>query len=275
MTTVYDPAWVRQFYDNYGMKEWERWETGPVARVRWFVHVHYLQQYLAPGQRVLEIGAGAGRFTQVLAGMNSRITVADISPGQLALNRQQAELFGFGHAVERRVECDLRDLRGTFADDEFDAAVCLGGPISYLFDEAADGIRELMRVTKPGCPIFLEVMSLWGSIHNVLPQILTLEPALNRIVVEKGDLTPALGISTHYCRMYRAVDFRRLLEGVGLPIELIFTSNVLSATWDEQLKELPEDSAAWQHLLEMELEACREPGCLDMGTHLIAVCKKV
>jgi hypothetical protein len=23
--------------------------------------------------------------------------------------------------------------------------------------------------------------------------------------------------------------------------------------------------------MEMELEACREPGCLDMGTHLIAV----
>lgn len=30
----------------------------------------------------------------------------------------------------------------------------------------------------------------------------------------------------------------------------------------------------WQHLLELELEACREPGCVDMGTHIIAVCRK-
>ena len=30
----------------------------------------------------------------------------------------------------------------------------------------------------------------------------------------------------------------------------------------------------WAHLIEMEIEACREPGCLDMGTHLIAVCRK-
>jgi hypothetical protein len=35
-----------------------------------------------------------------------------------------------------------------------------------------------------------------------------------------------------------------------------------------------QDAATWQHLLEMEIEACREPGCLDMGTHLIAVCRK-
>ena len=30
----------------------------------------------------------------------------------------------------------------------------------------------------------------------------------------------------------------------------------------------------WRQLLEMEIEACREPGCLDMGTHIIAVVRK-
>jgi hypothetical protein len=30
----------------------------------------------------------------------------------------------------------------------------------------------------------------------------------------------------------------------------------------------------WVHLIEMEIEACREPGCLDMGAHLIAVCRR-
>jgi len=26
--------------------------------------------------------------------------------------------------------------------------------------------------------------------------------------------------------------------------------------------------------LEIELEACREPGCLDMGSHILAVARK-
>ena len=273
MNTLYDPTWVREFYNNYGMKEWDRWERDALGRVKWLVHVHYLRQYLPAGARVLEIGAGAGRFTQVLAEMTSHITVADISPGQLELNRQQAEALGFDHAVEQRVECDMTDLQGVFADGEFDATVCLGGPVSYLFDRAADGIRELMRVTKPGGPIFLEVMTQWGIIHEMLPSILTIDPAVNRQIVATGDLLLP-GDNTHHCRMYRAADFRRLLEGVHLPIELLFASNVLTATWGEKLREVDEDSETWRHLVELELQACREPGCLDMGTHLVAVCRK-
>jgi ubiquinone/menaquinone biosynthesis C-methylase UbiE len=124
MATLYDPTWVREFYNAYGMKEWERWDRDPVARIKWFVHLHYLREFLPPGARVLEIGAGAGRFTQVLAELTPHITVADISPGQLAFNRQHAEAYGFAHAVERWVECDMTDLHGVFADEEFDAVVC-------------------------------------------------------------------------------------------------------------------------------------------------------
>jgi len=273
MTTLYDPTWVREFYNDYGMKEWDRWERDPLGRVKWLVHVHYLRQYLPTGARVLEIGAGAGRFTQVLAELTSHITVADISPGQLALNRQQAEAHGFDHAVEQRVECDMTDLHGIFADEEFDAVVCLGGPVSYLFERAADGIRELMRVTKPGGPIFLEVMTLWGIIHEMLFSVVEIDRAVNRQIVATGDLLLP-GASSHHCRMYRAADFHRLLEGAGLPIELMFTSNVLTATWGEKLREVSEDSETWRHMMELELEACREPGCLDMGTHLVAVCRK-
>jgi hypothetical protein len=121
--------------------------------------------------------------------------------------------------------------------------------------------------------LFLEVMTLWGGIHPSLPAVLTIAPATNREIVRTGDLLLP-GANMHHCRMYRAANFRRLLEDIGLQIELMFTSGVLSTNWEEQLREIPEDSAAWQHLLEMELEASREPGCLDMGTHLVAVCQK-
>ena len=65
-----------------------------------------------------------------------------------------------------------------------------------------------------------------------------------------------------------------LLEGSGVAIEVLSASDCLSATWEELLEPLEKDETIWQHLLEMEIEACREPGCVDRGTHLIAVCKK-
>lgn len=273
-TTKYDPAWVREHYDAYGMKEWDRWERAPSKRLALAVHTHYLRQYIQPGRRILEIGAGAGRFTQVLAEIGARTTVADISPGQLALNRQQAELFGFASAVENWVECDACDLHGVFADEEFDAVVAYGGLLSYVYDQAGQVLAELQRLVKPGGYILPEVMSLWGAVHHSLPGILAIPPDKNRRIVATGDLDRELGVSNHYCRLYRTAEFRRVLEDAGLQVDVLSATDVLAATWDEQLRDLSEDSDAWQHLLELELEACREPGCVDMGEHIIAVCRR-
>jgi ubiquinone/menaquinone biosynthesis C-methylase UbiE len=228
---MYDPQWVRDYYDADGIGEWGRFDLHPVLRLAFAVHCHYLQEYIAPADRVLEIGAGCGRFTQVLAGIAPRITVADISPVQLMFNRQQAETLGFAPAVEGWVECDICDLRGHFADETFDTVVCYGGALSYVFDRAEQALQELQSVVKPGGVLFLEVMSLWGTIHHALTSVL------------------------------------------AIPQELT-AGAVLSENWADALREVPEDSETWHYLLEMELEACREPGCLDLGTHLIAVCRR-
>ena len=48
----------------------------------------------------------------------------------------------------------------------------------------------------------------------------------------------------------------------------------IALTWNEVIKEIRNDADKWGELLRMELEACAEEGCLNMGTHLIAVVKK-
>jgi hypothetical protein len=128
---------------------------------------------------------------------------------------------------------------------------------------------------RPGGLLFLGVMSLWGTIHQFLPQILALDPALNQEIIATGDLAPGNpAASTHFCHLYRAAEFREFLEGAGAAIEALSASDCLSATWAERLHNAREDRTTWQHLIAMEIEACRQPGCLDMGTHLIAVCRK-
>ena len=273
---MYDPNWVKAYYDEYGEKEWERWDESPVQQIKFEVHLHYLRRYIRAHHRILEMGAGAGRFTQELAGISERIVVADISPVQLQLNRKNAHALGFSDAVERWVECDMCDLRPHFHEAEFDAVVCYGGPLSYVFDAREKAIRELLRVTKPSGLLLLGVMSLWGAVHHFLPGVLKVPPDVNRKIIASGDLSPDTAeASRHFNHMYRAGEFRAFLEKTGGIIEALSASDCLSATWKELLNTVREDKDVWQHLLEMEIEACREPGCLDMGTHLIAVCRKV
>jgi hypothetical protein len=111
-------------------------------------------------------------------------------------------------------------------------------------------------------------------VHHYLPAILQTALDVNREIISGGDLLPEHNAGVNYCHMYRAAELRELLQGCGLTVEALSASDCLAATWGEALEAIRHDEAAWQFLIEQELEACREPGCVDMGTHTIAVCRK-
>ena len=65
--TRYDSSEIGQFYDGYGEREWDRLELDPAGRASFHIHAHYLRKHVRSGDRVLEVGAGSGRFTMELA----------------------------------------------------------------------------------------------------------------------------------------------------------------------------------------------------------------
>jgi ubiquinone/menaquinone biosynthesis C-methylase UbiE len=131
---TFDPQSISKYFDQYGQREWDRLVATPADEISLHIHTHYLHRFIKTGDRVLEIGAGAGRFTQMLAEMGSRVLVADISPGQLALNQQFAEKFGFDHAVEGWKELDICNL-SALQNESFDRVIVYGGPFSYVLNQ--------------------------------------------------------------------------------------------------------------------------------------------
>jgi SAM-dependent methyltransferase len=273
-TYCFDPDHISQYFDSYGEKEWERLVADPVSEVNLHIHTHYLKEYVPSDVRVLEIGAGAGRFTQILAQIGTEITVADISPGQLKLNRKHAEDLGFANAVKDWQIADICNL-AQFESSAFDRVVAYGGPFSYVLGERDAAMRNCLRVLKPGGILLLSVMSLWGTIHHVLPGVLVLSPEVNQKVIATGDLIPeTYDNEGHHMHMFRAEELRAWLNQAKVQILTLSASNCLSTTWGEQLKEVRKDEDAWANLLDWEVQACAEPGALDMGTHMIGIVKK-
>ena len=72
----------------YGEKEWNRLTATPRDQVSFHIHTHYLKKFIRAGDKVLEAGAGAGRFTIELAKLGASITVGDVSKVQLELNKK-------------------------------------------------------------------------------------------------------------------------------------------------------------------------------------------
>lgn len=271
---LYDPAWVASYFDAYGIQEWNRLQRNPTDEIRLAVHRHYLERHIRKGHRVLEIGAGAGRFTQILVALGATVHVADISPVQLDLNREKADEHGFAHGIETWSCLDVCAMP-SLEDESFDAVVCYGGPLSYVFERKDEALREIRRVLRPGGSLLISVMNLWGSIHEHLLAVLDTPAEANAAIVATGDLHPgASDFTSHRCHLFRAEEFKALLETHAFEVETLSASNSLSAVWRDRLAEIRENEARWMELIALEIEACRSPGCQESGTHLIGIARK-
>jgi SAM-dependent methyltransferase len=268
VTIRYDPDYLARWYDEYGEREWARLDENPRERVNLEVHRRLLAEWVRAGDRVLEAGAGPGRFTFELAGLGARVVVGDLSPRQLELHAERtAEVDA---SVEARLELDIVDL-SRFADESFDAVVCYGGPLSYVLDEVDRALGELLRVTRRGGHVLLSVMSILGAVRTFFDHA----PALIEQfgwergiadVIATGNLDAEIN-NGHVMRMYRWSGFEELLGRHPCKIVAASASNFLVIGNEELF-------AADERWLDVEIDACREPGALDGGTHIVAVVER-
>lgn len=271
----YDPSYVESFYDRDPEREWQRLVRSPVEEIKLHIHDHYLRTHLSQDMRVLEIGAGPGRFTKTLHEIGCSVVVGDISSGQLEANRKNAEKLGFAASVERWIQTDICHMENV-ESGAFDAVVAYGGPISYVFERAGDALNECSRILKPNGYMLASVMSLWGTVHQFFGSVMELPVDNNRAIIRTGNLTAETNPgSDHYCHMFRAKELTSLVEDCGFKVIALSASNSVSTHQGEVLEMIRGDKTLWNALLEMELEASASPGVIEAGTHIIVVGKKV
>lgn len=273
-THRYDANWTATYFNQYGEKEWARWDKDPEERIKLHIHQYYLKKYLKPNERILEIGAGSGRFTKTISEIGSRIIVADISKEQLKENKQNAIRYNFSNGIDDWIQIDACDL-GKLYGQRFDAIVAYGGLLGYVFENRYTAIKEMIKVLKEDGLLLLSVMSTWGSLHSNLESVLSITEEENDLTIETGDLHPETFKSVHHrAHMFRANELRQFLVENGLDILEISASNCLTAGYGDRLIQIEKQDRKWKYLLEKEIVASQESGVLDIGTHIIAITKK-
>lgn len=106
--------------------------------------MRYIQKYSKPGMKILEVGAGTGKYSIALAKLGCKVEAVELIPHNVELFKQK--ITAEENIVVR--QGNAKDL-SCFADDSFDIALLLG-PMYHLYtvDEQKQALSEALRITK-------------------------------------------------------------------------------------------------------------------------------
>lgn len=131
------------------------------GQLEYAVTMHYIHRFASPGDRVLEVGAGTGRYSVALAKEGMHVTAVELAESNLDVLRRN------GRGVDRLrcLQGDAVDL-GAFADGSFDTVLVLG-PMYHLYEEEDVGraIDEAVRVTRKGGILLFAFLSVFGIMY--------------------------------------------------------------------------------------------------------------
>lgn len=133
-----------QHYDEHGRL------TSKHGRIEFITTMHYIRKYLKPGMRVMEIGAGTGRYSHALAQEGYEVDGVELVEHNIELFRQYITP-GERITITQGTATDL----SMFADNTYDITLLLG-PMYHLYtkEDQLRALREAVRVTKTGGIIF-------------------------------------------------------------------------------------------------------------------------
>ena len=139
---------LTQFYSNYDEDGRLRSKHG---QVEFLTTLRYIEKYLKPGMRILEIGAATGRYSQTFARQGYRVDAVELVQHNIDIFNQNTTP---GENVTVR-QGNAKDL-SFFADDTYDITLLLG-PMYHLFtvEEQHLALQEAVRVTKKGGILFV------------------------------------------------------------------------------------------------------------------------
>jgi len=148
---------VQNHYDSDVQKEWDRLERHPFE---FMITKRMMDRYIKPGDKILDIGGGPGRYSIYYAKKGCNVTLVDLSAENIK--------FALEKAKEANVEIkaasgDAREV-GNFIKGEFDHIFVMG-PMYHLLDEKdrIKALNEAVSLLKKGGLLYVSFILMFAG----------------------------------------------------------------------------------------------------------------
>ena len=237
------------------------------GRVEFLTTVHYIKKFLFPGAKILEIGAGAGRYSHHFARMGFEVSA--IEPVDLHIEQFKADTVP-GERISI-IKGDSRDL-SDFADKAFDITLILG-PLYHLPDteDKRKTISEALRVTKNDGIVFaayilneMTVMNYLFRRNKISDKDIAARAKQNNYVLSE--------ISEKGLSICRIEDIDALMGKFSVERLHLVGTDMFSGMIRDLLTNMTEET--FDRYVEYVFSICERPDMIGLSGHLLDVFRK-
>ena len=229
--------------------------------------VHYVEKYLQSGMRILEIGAGTGRYSHYFARNGYSVDAVELIPHNIEIFRRNTTA-GENVTVTERNAVDLAG----FADDTYDITLLLG-PMYHLYtrEEQRQALAEAIRVTKPGGVIFAAYCNNDMTIYQYCFGKGKMEEVLERGMIDpitfETKSTPA-----EIFQLYRRENIDALMAEFDVTRLHYIGTDMLTRCFTEVVDGLNEQQ--FEVYMRYHLSICERSDMTGLSHHMLDVFRK-
>ena len=264
---------VRQFYNNSPEQEWARLESR--HPFEFILTTWMMDRYIHPGDTILDIGGGPGRYSIHYAKKGCAATLVDLSEGNVELARRKAaeENISLTAYAKNCLELDELDL------GQFDH-VFLMGPLYHLLEEEEQvkAVETALKHLKPGGKLYVSYILVFGGViydmqngGNVVPDCRNpgFIPAFEAVVTGENFCNTA-GFTHSYLWHWRNI--LPFMERFGLKkLHYFGQEGIMSPVEPQILERDKEEFEQWEVLAKKYLEI---PELLAFSEHAMYIGEK-
>jgi 2-polyprenyl-3-methyl-5-hydroxy-6-metoxy-1,4-benzoquinol methylase len=238
---------VKEHYDIHAQDEWNRLKEHPYE----FIFTTYeMDRFIEPGDSILDIGGGPGRYSIHYARKGHPVTLVDLSEGNIRLAKAKARQYKTKIQAFVANCLDLEDLDLGLYDHVF-----LMGPLYHLLneEERIQAVKLACNHLKPGGKLYVSfILGFAGVIYDLknpgcLP--IDLDPtnavgaAFTKAVIDNKDFAGRAFTDAFFIAQYNIESF---MSKFPLRKEILFgQEGILAPNEKDLLKRSKKERDLW------------------------------
>lgn len=257
---------IVDYYENYN--EDIRLIKDNAHKIEYITTLHYLDELINKDSRILDIGAGTGRYAFYFANKGCKVTAIDIAPKHVDIMKAKSREKGINMEIGLGDALELHGIN----NDTYDMVLCLG-PIYHLVKEEdrKKSIREALRVLKKGGFLAVAYINRYATFVNYINRKKDniSEEGLYNIAktgLEFGDKRDCFYYSTYH-------EIEGLMSSFRVKKVNHVSTDGIGGTLRDRLKEF--NSTEFEKWVEYHLMTCQDESLIGYSQHGLYICKKV